>query len=110
MPSPEEQTWCEYLGAVHDGVASVKLVGIVQLSQALFCEVVPAVNDPSAEQPPVSLPSSLIPQRASPLPRHNLSSQQEPWHAAALSASGIPGSDLSLLLHNMLRVEAEQDL
>ncbi len=39
-----------YLGAVHDCVASVELVGIVQLSQALLCEVIPAVHDPPAQQ------------------------------------------------------------
>lgn len=36
------------LGAVHDGVTPIQLVGVIQLSQPLLCKVISAVNDPSA--------------------------------------------------------------
>jgi len=46
------RTWIQALrahaGAVHDGLAPVQLVRVVQLLQALARGVIPAVNDPSA--------------------------------------------------------------
>ena len=41
-----------HTGAVHDGLAPIQLVGIINLLQALLCELVPAVNDPPAQTAP----------------------------------------------------------
>ena len=38
------------LGAVHDLVTPVQLVGIIHLRHPLLCEVITGVNDPSASQ------------------------------------------------------------
>ena len=38
------------LGTVHDGVTSIQLVRIIQLLDALLCEVITAVHNPPANQ------------------------------------------------------------
>ena len=44
-----EALWAD-LGTVHDGVTSIQLVGIIQLLDALLCEVITAVHNPPASQ------------------------------------------------------------